>query len=172
MRMQCNRSWALLTTLAGCAALARTFAFAEQPPASTQRAPASDVQHADQGENLQTAYLIKLLLGSSQFRVRAQAAISLGLVERSPAAREALSAALRDEHPAVRAAAATSLGRIGEVKHLSTLHDLAGDPEEPVRNAARASIDRLESTIDEPSLYGETAATTAALSATTGAKRL
>ena len=43
-----------------------------------------------------STYLIKLLEGSSQFRVRAQAAISLGAVEGSSAAAQALTAALRD----------------------------------------------------------------------------
>jgi hypothetical protein len=96
-------------------------------------------------EDARSTYLIKLLEGSSQFRVRAQAAISLGAVEKSPAARNALTAALRDVHPAVRAAAATSLGRIGDSGDLPALRKLERDPEEPVRNAARTSISRLDS---------------------------
>lgn len=101
------------------------------------------VAHAD---DARSTYLIKLLEGSSQFRVRAQAAISLGSVENSAAARSALTAALRDTHPAVRAAAATSLGRIGDAGDVNALRRLERDSEEPVRNAARASIGRLEST--------------------------
>lgn len=91
-----------------------------------------------------STYLIKLLEGSSQFRVRAQAAISLGSVEASPAARTALTAALRDAHPAVRAAAATSLGRVGDSDAVAVLRRLERDPEAPVRSAVRASIARLE----------------------------
>jgi len=96
-------------------------------------------------DDARSTYLIKLLEGSSQFRVRAQAAISLGTVEKSLAARGALTAALRDGHPAVRAAAATSLGRIGDSSDVVALRKLERDPEEPVRNAARASISRLAS---------------------------
>jgi HEAT repeat protein len=97
-------------------------------------------------DDARSTYLIKLLEGSSQFRVRAQAAISLGAGEKSQTARGALTAALRDTHPAVRAAAATSLGRIGDGSDLVALRKLERDREEPVRNAARASIGRLEST--------------------------
>src|SRR5689334_15704301 len=57
-------------------------------------------------------YLVRLLAGSTQFRVRAQAAISLGSVEPAASVVSALSKALSDEHPAVRAAAANSLGRL------------------------------------------------------------
>jgi hypothetical protein len=105
-------------------------------------------------DDARSTYLIKLLEGSSQFRVRAQAAISLGTVEKSLAARGALTAALRDPHPAVRAAAATSLGRIGDASDVVALKKLDRDPEEPVRNAARASIGKLGTapveTIAEP----------------------
>ena len=92
-----------------------------------------------------STYLIKLLEGSSQFRVRAQAAISLGTVEGSSAAVSALNGALRDVHPAVRAAAATSLGRIGDQSSVSLLRALERDSEEPVRSAAHASLARLSS---------------------------
>lgn len=101
-------------------------------------------------DDARSTYLIKLLEGSSQFRVRAQAAISLGTVENSLAARGALTAALSDPHPAVRAAAATSLGRVGDSSDVAALRKLEGDSEEPVRNAARASISRLESTRPTP----------------------
>jgi hypothetical protein len=89
-------------------------------------------------------YLIKLLQGSSQFRVRAQAAISLGAVESSAGAVNALIAALSDGHPAVRAAAANSLGRIGTPASVAVLRKLQRDPEEPVRSAAQVAIARLE----------------------------
>ncbi|HEX7478002.1 MAG TPA: HEAT repeat domain-containing protein [Polyangiales bacterium] len=91
-----------------------------------------------------SGYLIKLLSGSSQFRVRAQAAISLGAVESSPAVASALGEALNDVHPAVRAAAATSLGRVGDKSSLARLRALDRDPEEPVRAAARVALAKLE----------------------------
>lgn len=94
-------------------------------------------------EDPRNAYLIKLLQGSSQFRVRAQAAISLGAVEGSSATITALSAALSDAHPAVRAAAANSLGRVGSSTSVAALRRLERDPEEPVRSAAIAAIAKL-----------------------------
>jgi len=100
------------------------------------------VAHAD---DPRSTYLIKLLEGSSQFRVRAQAAISLGTVEASRVAVEALNKALRDVHPAVRAAAATSLGRVGDANSLAALRVLERDSEEPVRSAARAAVGKLAS---------------------------
>ena len=89
-------------------------------------------------------YLIRLLEGSSQFRVRAQAAISLGSVETAAPVTVALTSALRDEHPAVRAAAANSLGRLSDTKSLPALRAAARDPEGPVQEAARAAITKLE----------------------------
>ncbi|HEX2678773.1 MAG TPA: HEAT repeat domain-containing protein [Polyangiales bacterium] len=91
-----------------------------------------------------SAYLIKLLEGSSQFRVRAQAAISLGAVDPSPTVLGALGNALRDVHPAVRAAAANSLGRVGDKSLVPALRALDRDPEEPVRNAAKTALAKLE----------------------------
>jgi HEAT repeat protein len=100
---------------------------------------------AARADDPRSTYLIKLLEGSSQFRVRAQAAISLGTVEGSSASVVALSGALKDVHPAVRAAAASSLGRVGDPSSMSALRALERDPEEPVRSAARAALDRLAS---------------------------
>lgn len=90
-------------------------------------------------------YLIRLLQGSSQFRVRAQAAISLGSVGASAEVLSALSVGLADEHPAVRAAAANSLGKLADPKALPALRKVASDPEVPVRSAATAAIAALES---------------------------
>lgn len=89
-------------------------------------------------------YLIQLLSASSQFRVRAQAAISLGAVQAEPTVVDALGRALRDEHPAVRAAAANSLGRLAEPTALASLRTATRDPEEPVRAAATAAVKRIE----------------------------
>jgi HEAT repeat protein len=163
MLTQYKKSWMLLVTFAGCAGLATT-GFAGEPQAR--------VAEVQPGENAQSIYLIKLLEGSSQFRVRAQAAISLGMIERSPAAREALTAALHDEHPAVRTAAATSLGRLGDSNHVVALRALGSDPEAPVRNAARASIGRIERMIEVPALERDAALTTAVLAAATSVQRM
>ncbi|HKU42119.1 MAG TPA: HEAT repeat domain-containing protein [Polyangiales bacterium] len=99
---------------------------------------------AAHAEDPRNTYLIKLLQGSSQFRVRAQAAISLGTVESSVTTVGALTQALSDAHPAVRAAAATSLGRIGSSNSIAALRRLERDPEEPVRSAATSAIAKLE----------------------------
>jgi hypothetical protein len=95
-------------------------------------------------------YLIRLLKGSTQFRVRAQAAISLGGVGAASDVVEALAASLGDDHPAVRASAAASLGRLGDVTALRALRKVASDPEPPVRSAVQAAIARLESTQRQP----------------------
>ena len=90
-------------------------------------------------------YLIQLLAGSSQFRVRAQAAISLGAIQAEGTVVTALGKALKDEHPAVRAAAANSLGRLADPISLSALKAATSDAEEPVRAAATAAVARIES---------------------------
>jgi hypothetical protein len=89
-------------------------------------------------------YLIRLLKGSTQFRVRAQAAISLGGVGAAPDVVDALASSLQDEHPAVRASAATSLSRLADPRALRALRAAAQDPEPPVRTAVRAAIVKLE----------------------------
>lgn len=89
-------------------------------------------------------YLIRLLKGSTQFRVRAQAAISLGGVGAADGAVDALMAALGDDHPAVRASAATSLARLEDPRALRALRATANDPEPPVRSAVQAAIAKLE----------------------------
>lgn len=97
-------------------------------------------------------YLVRLLAGSTQFRVRAQAAISLGSVEPTTIVVGALGKALTDEHPAVRAAAANSLGRLGDPQALGALRGAANDVEAPVRVAVKAAITRLESVQRKPSV--------------------
>lgn len=90
-------------------------------------------------------YLVQLLVGSTQFRVRAQAAISLGTLTADAKVVEALGSALKDEHPAVRAAAANSLGRLADPSSLAALKAAVSDPEAPVRAAATAAVARVES---------------------------
>jgi hypothetical protein len=97
------------------------------------------------GADARTDYLLKLLEGSNQFRVRVQAAISLAAVPDSPEVQRMLAAALRDEHPAVRAAAATTLGRLGNAGAMPALKALADDREKPVRLAVQTAVARLAS---------------------------
>ncbi len=89
-------------------------------------------------------YLVRLLRTSDQFRVRAQAAISLGGVEVSAPTVAALGEALRDEHPAVRTAAASSLERLGDPSVLPALQPLKRDRDPGVRRAATAAVRSLE----------------------------
>jgi hypothetical protein len=104
------------------------------------------MQCAVASADARSEYLIRLLEGSTQFRVRAQAAISLGSVESATDVVRALSAALADEHPAVRAAAANSLGRLGDSTAIAALRSASNDPEPPVRGAVKSAIVKLEST--------------------------
>lgn len=90
-------------------------------------------------------YLVRLLQTSTAFRVRAQAAISLGSGLPDPAVTSALSAALRDENAAVRAAAANSLGRVGDTSALTALRAAERDAEAAVRTAATAAIASIQS---------------------------
>lgn len=89
-------------------------------------------------------YLIRLLQTSTAFRVRTQAAISLGSGLPDPAVTTALTAALRDENAAVRAAAASSLGRVGDGSVLGALRIAERDPEAAVRTAATAAIAAIQ----------------------------
>ena len=88
-------------------------------------------------------YLIRLLKGSSQFRVRAQAAITLGTIKNNSEVVDALSEALKDDHPAVRAAVASSLQRIGDPRALGALESSRNDPEQAVRAAVKKAIAKL-----------------------------
>jgi hypothetical protein len=89
-------------------------------------------------------YLVRLLETSDQFRVRAQAAISLGRVEANAAILTALSTALRDDHPAVRTAASSSLERLADPSVLPALQPLKRDRDPAVRRAATAAVRTLE----------------------------
>ncbi|MGF1469694.1 MAG: HEAT repeat domain-containing protein [Sandaracinaceae bacterium] len=89
-------------------------------------------------------YLLEMLSTSSMFRVRTQAAISLGDVRTEPAVLRGLSRALGDEHPAVRAAAARSLARHGDPSVLDALRRHRSDAEAVVRSAVEDAIRELE----------------------------
>lgn len=91
-----------------------------------------------------TDYLIRLLSTSNTFRVRAQAALSLGRMDASPEIVEALSSALRDAHPAVRTAAAASLEQLGDARALDDLRRARNDRDATVRSAVGRAIRALE----------------------------
>ncbi len=85
-------------------------------------------------------YLVRLLKGSSQFRVRAQAAVSLASARDEPGVVQALSVALNDDHAAVRAAAASALEKLGDPSALAALEARRNDREKPVRSAVERAI--------------------------------
>lgn len=91
-----------------------------------------------------TDYLIRLLSTSDAFRVRAQAAISLGRVEANDRIVQALSRALGDDHPAVRTAAAASLERLSDPSALAALRSHQRDRDSSARRAIRRAISALE----------------------------
>jgi hypothetical protein len=91
-----------------------------------------------------TDYLVRLLGTSEAFRVRAQAALSLGRVEPEPDVIEALSEALRDDHPAVRAAAAASLEQLRDPTALDALRAARTDRDSAVRSSVDRAIRALE----------------------------
>jgi len=82
------------------------------------------------------------MLSHSDFRVRTQAAFSLGRV-RDRATVPPLLKTLRDRHPAVRAAAAVALGRIGDARALPGLRSHSDDSE-AVRSQVRRAITLIE----------------------------
>jgi hypothetical protein len=91
-----------------------------------------------------TDYLIRALRTSPMFRVRAQAAVSLGGVQTDPEVVQALSAALADEHPSVRAAAVGALERHNDPSAIPALRRAMNDSETAVRNAASRAVRQLE----------------------------
>jgi hypothetical protein len=97
-----------------------------------------------EAQDARSAYLIRLLRTGSMFRVRAQAALSLGRVTGDPQVVRALSEALADEHPAVRAASAASLERLADPAALDALRRAQNDREPSVRSAAQRAVRALE----------------------------
>lgn len=82
------------------------------------------------------------LMRDSDFRVRTQAAFSLGRLTASEGV-EILGRGLQDQHPAVRAAAAVSLGRLGDQSALPLLR-AHRDPSDAVRSQVDRAISILE----------------------------
>ena len=100
----------------------------------------SSVAHADGRQD----YLVRLLRSSDAFRVRAQAALSLGQLERSRKTVLALERAVRDKHPAVRVSAITSLRRL-EAKHaIPVIERAMKDRNKSVRRAAVDAVATLQ----------------------------
>ena len=81
-------------------------------------------------------YLLRLLRNSNAFRVRAQAALSLGQLEPNKKSVMSLERAVRDKHPAVRVSAIVSLRRLGAKGSLPIVEKAARDKNKAVRRAA------------------------------------
>ncbi|MBW2375790.1 MAG: HEAT repeat domain-containing protein [Deltaproteobacteria bacterium] len=81
-------------------------------------------------------YLLGLLSNSNAFRVRAQAALSLGQLESTGRAVQALERAVGDRHPAVRVSALASLRRLGAKGSLPIVEKATRDKNKAVRRAA------------------------------------
>lgn len=115
-----------------------------------------------------TDYLVRLLRTSDAFRVRAQAAISLGSVTPEPQVLEALTGALRDREAAVRAAAASSLERLNDPASLAALRAVERDSAPEVRAAVQSAIRTLERTARAGGRTGPGTATAAAAGGSVG----
>ena len=109
-----------------------------------------------------TDYLVRLLRTSDAFRVRAQAAISLGSVTPEPQVMEALTGALREREAAVRAAAASSLERLNDPASLPALRAVERDSAPEVRAAVQSAVRTLERTARAGGRTGPGTATAAA----------
>lgn len=91
-----------------------------------------------------TDFLVRMLETSSQFRVRAQAALALAASPEDSTVSAALVKALRqDEHPAVRAASASALEHAGS-QVASALRDALRDEDKAVRAAAKRALEEVE----------------------------
>ncbi len=87
-----------------------------------------------------TDFLMRMLSTSTQFRVRAQAALALGSQTGMKEVVTALTSALRDEHPAVRAASAAALERLGDTSAIPALKSAQNDGDGAVRTAVRSAL--------------------------------
>jgi len=87
--------------------------------------------------------LVKMLDENPNYRVRVQAARSLGRL-RSPEAVQALVKALEDSDPLVVVSAASALGCIGSAEALAPLQKLALSKDPAVKSQAQAAIRQIE----------------------------
>lgn len=88
--------------------------------------------------------LMNLLRRGTDFRVRANAALSLGRTT-DQRARIALELALRDPNASVRAACAQALGRIADARSIDALEQLRQDPSPFVRTQAERALESIRS---------------------------
>lgn len=91
----------------------------------------------------QDARLVELLTRDGDFRVRVQAAFSMGSTG-NVAYVPSLVGALGDANPAVRAAAASALSRLGDRSAVPALRRLSRDPSASVRLQAERAIASIE----------------------------
>ncbi len=99
-------------------------------------------------------WLAGRLLHDPSYKVRVQAAISLGRRD-DPEAREALVRALDDPEAAVRAVAAISLGKMGGAGERGALEEAARDPEPLVAASARRALEQLTERVGEGAAAAE-----------------
>jgi hypothetical protein len=105
-------------------------------------------------------FLIRMLGTSSQFRVRAQAALALASSDDSAVVPALIKSLRGDDHPAVRAASASALERLRVPSSLVALKEAAQrDQDKTVRAAAKRAVQEVERGIasrPSPSQPGET----------------
>jgi hypothetical protein len=89
-------------------------------------------------------YLLRLLRTSDAFRVRAQAALSLGQMESTHRSISGLERAVGDDHPAVRVAAIVSLRRLEARQSLRVVQRATKDRDRAVRRAAAEAVEALQ----------------------------
>lgn len=112
----------------------------EAPVLAAAEAATPDRARGERG----TAYLIRVLQTSRDFRVRVPAVFALGRVGSGPAL-AAVVFALRDPHPAVRSSAAETLGRRGSATTLPALRAaLAAEQDAAARRNLEVAIERLD----------------------------
>lgn len=89
-------------------------------------------------------YLVRLLRTSGAFRVRAQAALSIGQLPKTDRSVAALERAAQDKHPAVRVSAISSLRHLESKSSLPLVERATKDRNKSVRRAAIEAVAALE----------------------------
>ncbi|QQR88822.1 MAG: HEAT repeat domain-containing protein [Myxococcales bacterium] len=97
-----------------------------------------------QAQSARANFLIKRLKTSDHFRVRVQAALSLGDIPASTQVHQALVSSLDDDHPAVRMAAVAALEMQKDTDALSAISKRLRDRDPKVRSAAARAISVIE----------------------------